>query len=321
MTLLHIQELEVKFTTEAGSVHAVNGVSLDLDPGEILAIVGESGSGKSQMALSVMGLLAANGRASGSVRFEGREILGLPESSLVSLRGSQIGMIFQDPMTSLNPYMRVSAQMLEPLRQHRGLSGRKARNQCIEMLEAVGIPQSAERFEMYPHECSGGMRQRIMIALTLLCRPKLLIADEPTTALDVTVQAQIMALLKSVREDFGVSIMLITHDLGLVAGISDRTLVMYGGRVMESGPTEDIFATPTHPYTTALLQTIPHLDQDNVNLQPIPGEPPDMLDPPTGCPFASRCEVALDRCFVVNPPLLADGRRLSACHNSEGRKE
>lgn len=314
MSLLQIRDLEVAFATADGPVQAVNGVSFDVNAGEILSIVGESGSGKSQTAFAVMGLLARNGQANGSVQFDGTEILGMPESTLVAIRAAGIAMIFQNPMTSLNPYMRISDQMTEVLTLHRGLTRRAALDECIRMLESVQIPDARERINMFPHEFSGGMRQRIMIAMSLLCRPRVLIADEPTTALDVTVQTQIADLLKRIRDEFGTAIILITHDLGLVAGMSDRLMVMYAGQVMEYGPADAIFASPDHPYTSALLDTIPRLDRDEEALRVIVGDPPDMLALPEGCPFQPRCPVCLPQCTRERPVLQITGDRARACH-------
>ena len=312
--LLDVQDLSVTFETNDGEVNAVNGVSLAVAQKETLAIVGESGSGKTQAAFAVMGLLARNGRATGSVRFDGREILNAPDSELNGIRAREIAMIFQDPMTSLNPYMRVSDQMAEVLMLHKGMSRRAAEGESLAMLDAVRIPDARNRLDNFPHEFSGGMRQRIMIAMALLCHPKLLIADEPTTALDVTVQNQIMVLLSEIREEFGTAIILITHDLGIVAGFCDRTTVMYGGRIMETGPTGPLFARPGHPYTSGLLSAIPRLDTTHEILPTIEGEPPNMVGLPPGCPFHPRCARALAACGERMPPL-EGGQRARACHN------
>ena len=315
MSLLNIQDLKVSFTTPEGEVNAVNGLNLSLNEGETLAVVGESGSGKSQTAFATMGLLAKNGRATGTINFDGQNLLGMSTRALNKVRSQQIGMIFQDPMTSLNPYLRISEQMAEVLTLHKGMSKRDAITESVKMLDAVRIPDARNRITNYPHEFSGGMRQRIMIAMSLLCRPRLLIADEPTTALDVTVQAQIMQLLGDIRREFGTAIILITHDLGVVAGFCDRTLVLYGGQVMEEGQTETVFANPTHPYTLGLLQAVPRLDREDLELATIAGEPPDMSRLPAGCPFSPRCAVAMDRCATQRPALetLEAGHR-RACH-------
>ncbi len=315
MRLLDIKDLTVTFQTGDGPVNAVNGVSLGIDAGETLAIVGESGSGKSQTAFAAMGLLARNGAATGEVLFDGQNLLTLPQKALNKVRSTQISMIFQDPMTSLNPYMRISDQMAEVLMLHKGMTKRQAVTEAVQMLDAVRIPDARARITMYPHEFSGGMRQRIMIAMALLCQPRLLIADEPTTALDVTVQAQIMQLLGDIRRDFGTAVILITHDLGVVAGFCDRTLVMYGGQVMEEGTTEELFTSPTHPYTQGLLSAVPRIDRDDDELATIAGEPPDMSHLPAGCPFSPRCANVRPECAGQRPPLMAfaDGRR-RACH-------
>ena len=314
MSLLEIDKLSVTFDGDDGPVHAVNDLSLSINRGETLGIVGESGSGKSQTAFSIMGLLAPNGRTDGSVRFDGQEILGAKPKVLNKLRAERIAMIFQDPMTSLNPYMRIADQMTEVLTLHKGMSKRDALAESVRMLDAVKIPAAKERIRLFPHEFSGGMRQRVMIAMSLLCKPDLLIADEPTTALDVTVQAQIMDLLGDLQQDFGMATILITHDLGVVAGFCERVLVMYGGRVMEQGPTEPLFAQPTHPYTRGLLAAVPRVDDQDATMKAIPGNPPNMAAPPQGCPFRPRCTYAGEDCRVM-PPLapFAEGRA-RACH-------
>ncbi|MCZ4365984.1 oligopeptide/dipeptide ABC transporter ATP-binding protein [Sulfitobacter dubius] len=316
MSLLEIDKLKVTFEGDDGPVHAVNDLSLSINRGETLGIVGESGSGKSQTAFSIMGLLAPNGRTGGSVRFDGQEILGAKPKVLNKIRAERIAMIFQDPMTSLNPYMRIADQMTEVLTLHHGMSKRAALAESVRMLDAVKIPAAKERIRLFPHEFSGGMRQRVMIAMSLLCKPDLLIADEPTTALDVTVQAQIMDLLGDLQKDFGMATILITHDLGVVAGFCERVLVMYGGRVMEQGPTEPLFAEPTHPYTRGLLAAVPRVDDEDAAMKAIPGNPPNMAAPPEGCPFRPRCTYAGEDCRVM-PPLapFAEGRA-RACHRS-----
>ena len=316
MSFLEVNNLNVEFNTADGIVRAVNNVSFSLEEGKILAIVGESGSGKSQTVFAMMGLLDQNGRATGSVKFEDQEILNLSISELNLIRSEKIAMIFQDPMTSLNPYMKVSEQMAEVLIHHKGLSKSDAIKQSILMLDAVQIPEARNLIRMYPHEFSGGMRQRVMIAMSLLCNPKLLIADEPTTALDVTVQAQIMHLLSDIQKEFGTSIILITHDLGVVAGNSDETLVMYGGQVMEIAKTELIYARPTHPYTQGLISAVPRLDDSTDKLKTIQGNPPDAMLDPVGCPFSPRCKFSKDICFNQTPELLEAGENnhFRACH-------
>ncbi len=315
MRLLEVDNLRVAFRTGDGDVNAVNGVRFGIDKGETLAIVGESGSGKSQTAFAAMGLLAKNGSATGSVTFDGQDLLHLPQKELNRIRSQEIAMIFQDPMTSLNPYMKISEQMIEVLMLHKGMTRHEALDESVKMLDAVRIPDARARITMYPHEFSGGMRQRIMIAMALLCRPRLLIADEPTTALDVTVQAQIMDLLGDIRRDFGTAVILITHDLGVVAGFCDRTLVMYGGQVMEEGPTIDVFEHPSHPYTLGLLKAVPRLDRDDATLATIAGEPPDMSRLPAGCPFSPRCAMVLPQCPTTKAPLEPlGGERRRACH-------
>ena len=316
MSFLEVNNLNVEFNTADGIVRAVNNVSFSLEEGKILAIVGESGSGKSQTVFAMMGLLDQNGRATGSVKFEDQEILNLSISELNLIRSEKIAMIFQDPMTSLNPYMKISEQMAEVLIHHKGLSKTDAIKQSISMLDAVQIPEAKNLIRMYPHEFSGGMRQRVMIAMSLLCNPKLLIADEPTTALDVTVQAQIMHLLSDIQKEFGTSIILITHDLGVVAGNSDETLVMYGGQVMEIAKTELIYARPTHPYTQGLISAVPRLDDNADKLKTIHGNPPDAMLDPVGCPFSPRCKFSKDICSNQTPELLETGgnNHFRACH-------
>ena len=315
--LLQVQDLTVRFATPEGEVSAVNGLGFTLERGQTFGIVGESGSGKSQSMLALMGLLAGNGSASGVVRFQGQELLGLPPAQLNRIRGNRIAMIFQDPMTSLNPYLTVERQMTEVLELHKGLSRRSARQLAIAALESVRMPDAARSIDRYPHQFSGGMRQRIMIAMALLCQPDVLIADEPTTALDVTVQAQIISLLRDLQRDFGTAIILITHDLGVVAGLCDEVMVLYGGRVMEQASASSIFYRPTHPYTLGLLNAIPRLDHEGERLLAIAGAPPDMAHLPLGCPFSARCTFAQARCAAEQPPLAPaaqDTHVLRACH-------
>ncbi|GMG87544.1 oligopeptide/dipeptide ABC transporter ATP-binding protein [Biformimicrobium ophioploci] len=315
MNLLEVKDLRVLFDTRDGEVVAVNDLNFSVTPGETLGIVGESGSGKSQTAFSLLGLLARNGRASGSARFRGEEILNLPEQRLNRIRAQEIAMIFQDPMTSLNPYRKIGPQLSEVLELHKGVGRKEALAQSLAMLDAVKIPEAAKRLDSYPHELSGGMRQRVMIAMALLCQPKLLIADEPTTALDVTVQAQILKLLDELKKEFNTAIVLITHDLGVVAGLCDKVLVMYAGRTMEYGPVEDIFYNPSHPYTQGLLHAVPRLDIPGAALATIPGNPPNLQELAAGCPFWQRCSSATEHCQTDAPVLETFGEgRLRACH-------
>ena len=314
MSLLKVKDLRVEFTTQDGVVTAVNDLNFSLNARETLGIVGESGSGKSQTAFSIMGLLAKNGHVSGRVQFQDQDILNLSEKELNRVRAQKIAMIFQDPMTSLNPYMKVKDQMTEVLQLHKGMGKKEAMKKSLEMFDAVKIPESTKRINMYPHEFSGGMRQRVMIAMSLLCNPKLLIADEPTTALDVTIQAQIMQLLNDIKKEFGTSIIMITHDLGVVAGSCDKVLVMYAGRTMEYGKVDDIFYHPSHPYTEGLLCSIPRLDDDKSMLSTIAGNPPNLLHLPLGCPYQERCHRSQTHCSEITPELVSfDDGRLRAC--------
>lgn len=320
--ILSIRDLTIEFKLADGWKTAVDRIDLDLTPGEIMGIVGESGSGKSQILLAAMGLTANNGRVSGSIRFLGNEIVGAVPGKLDKIRGSALSMIFQDPMTSLNPYLRVSDQLMEVLIVHQGLTKPAARRRAIEMLERVHIPDAARRIDLYPHEFSGGMRQRVMIAMALLCKPALLLADEPTTALDVTVQAQILELLAELAHDMGTTIVIVTHDLGVVSRLCDRVTVLYGGRIMESASIDTLFSMPQHPYTQGLIASTPRLDTGmDEELKTIPGQPRIMGMPMPGCPFEGRCSLHEDRCRHEQPPLKAiqtgvhgASPQLVACH-------
>ena len=310
--VLDVEDVRTRFHTADGAVHAVNGVGFRLHEGELLGVVGESGSGKSVTMLSLLGLLPTPPAeiVSGKARLGGRDLMRLDGDALRQVRGAQIGFVFQDPMTSLNPVLTVGYQIAEPLRAHRGFGKAEAWRRAAELLELVGIPAAANRLREYPHQFSGGMRQRVMIALALACDPKVLVADEPTTALDVTVQAQILDLVRRLRRELGMAIVWITHDLGVVAGLADRVMVMYGGLVVERGSVEDIYLRPRHPYTRGLLGTLPRLDgrgagvdERNQRLPSIPGQPPNLTEAPGSCPFAPRCDHAFARCWQRNPPL------------------
>ncbi|MXZ41792.1 MAG: ABC transporter ATP-binding protein [Caldilineaceae bacterium SB0666_bin_21] len=316
-TLLNVRDLETKFFTQDGVVHAVNGISYHVDEGETVAIVGESGSGKSVGVMSLIRLIASPpGKiVNGSVVFDGQELMDLAEEDLRHIRGNRIAMIFQDPMTSLNPVLTIGRQITESLELHMSMNRSQSRERAIELLELVGIPAAANRLDDYPHQFSGGMRQRVMIAMGLSCNPQLLIADEPTTALDVTIQAQIIDLVDRLRKELGMAIIWITHDLGVVAGMAERVIVMYSGFIIEAATVNDLYAQPHHPYTLGLLRSIPRLDEAHKErLVPIAGLPPDLMDEPSHCPFAPRCEFVIEKCWQENPPLetVADDH-LSAC--------
>jgi len=302
--ILDVKNMKTSFYTHVGEVQAVRGVSFSLKKGEALGIVGESGSGKSVTSMSVMQLLQYPGRVKeGEIMFKGDDILKKSKKEMMNIRGDEIAMIFQDPMTSLNPVYKIGDQIMEAIIRHQGLSKQEARQKAIDMLRTVGIPSPEERVDNYPHEFSGGMRQRAMIAIALSCEPDLLIADEPTTALDVTIQAQILELLKELRSEIDTGVILITHDLGVVADVCDRICVMYGGLIMEEGTADEIFYEPMHPYTMGLLKSIPRMDEESEDqrLIPIPGSPPDMIKPPAGCPFAARCPYTMKICMEKMP--------------------
>ncbi|MFN0064834.1 MAG: ABC transporter ATP-binding protein [Chlamydiales bacterium] len=317
MPLLDVRELHVVFDTYLGRAHAVRDLSFSVEAGETIAIVGESGCGKSVTALSLMRLIPSPpGKIiGGEIWFEGEDLIKKSRREMRRIRGRKMGMIFQDPMTSLNPTMRIGAQIAEGLR----LPKAQAQARCIELLEMVEISNPEQRLEQYPHELSGGQRQRVNIAIALACNPKLLIADEPTTALDVTIQAQILELLKNIQEKMGTTIILITHDLGIVAGNCDRMLVMYGGKIVEQGSVQTIFRSSAHPYTRGLLQSVPRLDMNRTkSLEPIPGTPPNLLNPPQGCPFWARCNRAMRICAEKNPPLVAiSDKQTAACWEND----
>ena len=317
-TLLEVDDLHVSFRTEDGVVRAVDGVSFKINPGEVLGIVGESGSGKSVTMMSVMRLIIdPNAVFAGHVTYKGRDLMTLSQRQMQEVRGSEIAMIFQDPMTSLNPVYRVGWQIEEQLHTHQRLTKAEGRARAVELLRAVGIPNPETRARDYPHQFSGGMRQRVMIAMALSCNPDLLIADEPTTALDVTIQAQILELIKRLKAEFNSAVILITHDMGVVADIADRVIVMYGGRVVEHGTKQAIFSDPQHPYTWGLLGSIPRLDRPRPKrLTAIPGQPPSLVRLPSGCAFHPRCPQRFDRCLTEVPELkpTAEPGHLDACH-------
>jgi peptide/nickel transport system ATP-binding protein len=322
--LLEVRDLRVHFPTADGIVKAVDGISFSIQPGETLGVVGESGSGKSVTFLAVMGLLdRKTARVEGQILFNGRNLLELGPREMSKIRGLKISMIFQDPLTSLHPFYRVGYQIVEAIRVHQQVSKRDAWRQAVEMLRRVGIPKPEERARQFPHEFSGGMRQRAMIAMALSLNPDLLIADEPTTALDVTVQAQILDLIGRLKEEFGASVAVITHDLGVVAEHADDVMVMYAGNIAEYGAKDDIYYRAHHPYTWGLLESITRIDQPKTErLRPIPGQPPSLIFVPPGCPFHPRCRYVMDVCKSEIPPLLSeDGRHSSACHLSLGEKE
>ncbi len=316
--LLHIDDLHVHFNTSDGVVQAINGASLTLNPGEIVGLVGESGSGKSVTAMSILGLVPKPPAIypEGRIFWKGIDLLTTPDRDLREIRGGEISMIFQDPMTSLNPVYTIGHQISEMIRVHERISPKEAKERSIEMLNLVGVPNPQQRVDDYPHQFSGGMRQRAMIAMALSCNPELLIADEPTTALDVTIQAQILEILEKSARELNVAVLLITHDLGVVAGICDRVAVMYGGRIVEEAPVDDLFERPLMPYTWGLMKSIPQMDEFSTErLYTIPGSPPVMSRPPKGCAFAARCEFAIDKCQTEVPTLdtYAAGR-LVRCH-------
>jgi oligopeptide transport system ATP-binding protein len=323
-TVLEVKNLETNFHTQDGTVHAVNGISFNLAEGETLGVVGESGCGKSVTMLSIMGLIPRPpGKIiAGEAIFGKQDLLKIPERELRSIRGAQISMIFQDPMTSLNPVLSIGDQIREPLEFHLKMTPEKSKETAIELLKMVGISDGAKQLDSFPFQFSGGMRQRVMIAMALACSPKILIADEPTTALDVTIQAQIVELVKKLRETLGMAIIWITHDLGVIAGLAHRVMVMYAGYIVERAPVNDLYANPLHPYTRGLLGSLPRVDiQSDADLVNIEGMPPDLLQKPVGCPFAPRCSWAYGRCQTENPSLInLDGHEVACWWNIDGGK-
>ncbi|MGO8683290.1 MAG: ABC transporter ATP-binding protein [Thermoleophilia bacterium] len=324
--LLRVEHLKVDFATHEGVVHAVDDVSFAIAPGELVGLVGESGCGKSVTASAILGLtrMLNNATVGGSIWFQGRDLLALPEKEVRKIRGKDMAMIFQDPVTSLNPVLSIERLMTEGLEMHLGLDHGKAVARSIELLQLVGIPKAEQRIHDYPHQFSGGMRQRVMIAIALSCDPVLLLADEPTTALDVTIQAQILRLMKRLSVEVGAAILTITHDLGVVAGMCQRIVVMYAGKLVETGPAKDLFAQPHHPYTIGLLRSVPRLDEPRrEHLQSIEGLPPDLTHLPPGCAFAPRCFLASESCWQGVPPLTetAPGRKTACFHADKLRRE
>lgn len=314
MALLEIKDLDVGFDTAEGEVHAVNHLSFSIEAGDTLGLVGESGSGKTQSVMAILGLLAENGHVSGQALFKGKDLLQMSTTELNQHRGSEIAMIFQDPMTSLNPYLRLDRQMTEVIMHHQGMKKAEARAKAVEMLRAVHIPDPERIIRQYPHELSGGMRQKVMVATGLLSEPELLIADEPTAALDVTVQVQITHLMAALREKSNAAIVLISHDLGIVAGICDRVMVMYAGEAVECGSVEQIYYDPKHPYTQGLLNSVPRLDRpEDTELEAIPGNPPNLLTLPVGCKFRDRCPKAFDACSEKPPMQVTEDRHAFRC--------
>lgn len=310
-SILQIRDLRVTFNTQVGELKAVRGIDVDVAPGEILGVVGESGSGKSVSFLAAMGLLPSTATISGSVMLDGKELIGAKRKAIRSVRGKSLAMVFQDPLSALNPVHRVGDQIVEMIQSHQDMNTHDAEKRAVELLEIVGIPQPGERARQYPHEFSGGMRQRVVIAMAIANNPKVLIADEPTTALDVTVQAQILEVIQKVQQTFGTAVVLITHDLGVIARVADSVNVMYAGRNVESGSVQSIFDHPSHPYTRGLLSSLPHEGAER--LQPITGFPPNMLAPPSGCGFAPRCQFAVEACNAVLPTLQPFDDLLTSC--------
>jgi peptide/nickel transport system ATP-binding protein len=310
-SVLHIRDLRVTFNTQMGELKAVRGIDVDVAPGEILGVVGESGSGKSVSFLAAMGLLPSSATITGSVKLDGQELIGSKRKAFRSVRGKSLAMVFQDPLSALNPVHRVGDQIVEMIQSHQDMNTHDAEKRAVELLEIVGIPQPGERARQYPHEFSGGMRQRVVIAMAIANNPKVLIADEPTTALDVTVQAQILEVIQKVQQTFGTAVVLITHDLGVIARVADSVNVMYAGRNVESGSVQSIFDHPSHPYTRGLLSSLPHEGVER--LQPIAGFPPNMLAPPSGCGFAPRCQFAVDACNAELPSLQPFDDLLTSC--------